>query len=91
MLTRRQAQILWMLAHGTSRKEVAHDLGITINAICAHMDEVFRRLGVNSLIEAMYVVGWVTLPDTLEQATGALVGFDPVATDGRLYSLPARM
>ncbi len=48
-LTRRQCQILELVAEGNTTKEIARRLRISIKTIEAHRGEIMRRLGVQNI------------------------------------------
>jgi DNA-binding CsgD family transcriptional regulator len=51
-VTRRQADVLQLLASGTSEREIAARLGISVRTVQKHVEHCYRRLGVNSRSEA---------------------------------------
>lgn len=53
MLTRRQIEIVRLLAAGETTEAIAAELGITIDTVRNHVRNVLRRLGVDSRIEAV--------------------------------------
>ena len=54
-LTGRERQVLLLLAHGARNKEMAHDLGVSVNTIKFHIDNVFKKLGTRTRTEAVRV------------------------------------
>lgn len=44
-------------------KEIAHELGISENTVRNQLNFVYRRLKVSSLVSALYVLGWIVIPD----------------------------
>lgn len=52
-LTDRQLEVLAALRDGLSQKEAAHLLGVTPKTIETHRDQVIRRLGLSSTLEAI--------------------------------------
>jgi predicted ATPase/DNA-binding NarL/FixJ family response regulator/DNA-binding XRE family transcriptional regulator len=52
LLTRRQAQVLRVVAAGASNKEVAAALGISISTVDRHLGRIYRHLGVRGRVEA---------------------------------------
>lgn len=52
-LTRREGEMLEMLAQGLSRKEIAHRMGLSLNTVCTHLKRLYVRLGVNSRMGAL--------------------------------------
>lgn len=57
-LTRRQIEVLRALEDG-SQKEAGAQLGITVPTVKNHLTAVYRKLGVNSLVEAYRQLGWL--------------------------------
>lgn len=63
-LTRRETQVMEMLARGMTNREIAHDLDISIKTIDTHRGHVLKKLGVRNNAElARFAVkhGYVTL------------------------------
>jgi len=56
-VTRRQAEILALIATGLSDKEVAQRLGLTHGTIRTHLKRLFRRYKLHSRMEA--VEAWI--------------------------------
>jgi PAS domain S-box-containing protein len=52
-LTPRQAEVLQLLQHGRSTKQIAQDLHLSKETVRNHVRGVLRALGVNSRIEAV--------------------------------------
>lgn len=52
-LTRRQAEILDLLAEGHGNKEIRHRLGIAERTVRAHLTELFQLLGAHSRTQAL--------------------------------------
>ncbi len=56
-LSARQIEILELLGEpGANRKSVAHRLGISPKTVNAHLEVVYRRLGVDSELQAWLLV-----------------------------------
>lgn len=53
VLTRRQLEIVRLIAAGRTTESIAADLGITIDTVRNHVRNVLRRLGVHSRIGAV--------------------------------------
>jgi two-component system, NarL family, nitrate/nitrite response regulator NarL len=49
LLTERQVEILTMLAHGKSSKEIAFDLGLSSKTVDVHRARIMERLGVSDV------------------------------------------
>jgi len=54
-LSRRESQILQMVAYGASTKEVAHDLGISPHTVKTHLERIFEKLGANDRAQAVAI------------------------------------
>jgi two-component system nitrate/nitrite response regulator NarL len=52
-LTRREMEVLADLASGRTNKQIARDLGISLNTIKFHVRNLFQKLGVNSRSQAI--------------------------------------
>jgi DNA-binding NarL/FixJ family response regulator len=52
-LTARQLEVLAGIASGRAHKQVAAEMGISYQTLCAHRKEVYRRLGIHSQTEAV--------------------------------------
>src|SRR5271157_2269447 len=50
MLSRRQRQVLGLLAVGSSNREIAKDLGLTERTVKAHVAELLRKIGAPNRI-----------------------------------------
>ncbi|RME82585.1 MAG: hypothetical protein D6775_10485, partial [Caldilineae bacterium] len=64
-LTRRESQILGLLAEGLSNDEIANRLTISPNTVKVHVRNIFEKMGVQSRTEAtMEAVrrGWIQVP-----------------------------
>ena len=53
VITRRQAEVLTLLAEGHANKEIRHRLGIAERTVRAHLTELFALLGANSRMQAV--------------------------------------
>lgn len=51
-LTRRELDILKMIARGITNKEIAHKVGLSNHTVNTHLVHIFRKLGVYSRTEA---------------------------------------
>ncbi|MFD5335223.1 helix-turn-helix domain-containing protein [Streptomyces hawaiiensis] len=51
-LTRRELEVLSLLATGDSNRRLAHRLGIAERTVKAHLTSLMRKLGVESRVEA---------------------------------------
>ncbi|PWT75019.1 MAG: LuxR family transcriptional regulator [Chloroflexi bacterium] len=52
-LTPREQAVLWQVAEGADRKEVAERLHVSVNTVRTHMQSLMRKLGVHSALEAV--------------------------------------
>jgi DNA-binding CsgD family transcriptional regulator len=52
-LTRRQSEVLALLANGASVERIARDLYISVGTVRKHLEHVYARLGVHSRAEAI--------------------------------------
>jgi two-component system nitrate/nitrite response regulator NarP len=52
-LTRRELEVLSDLASGRTNKQIARDLGVSLNTVKFHVRNVFQKLGVNSRSQAI--------------------------------------
>jgi DNA-binding NarL/FixJ family response regulator len=54
-LSRREAQIVQMVAYGATVKEVAHQLGISPHTVKTHLERVYEKLGANDKAQAVAI------------------------------------
>jgi DNA-binding NarL/FixJ family response regulator len=62
-LSKRQKQLILMLDQGLSNREIAEHLDISEHTVKVHFWRLFRRLGVNSRIQAVHFArtnGWLS-------------------------------
>jgi DNA-binding NarL/FixJ family response regulator len=52
-LTKREAQILELLAQGLANKEIADRLGVSVETVHVHLRRVYDKLHVRSRTEAL--------------------------------------
>ena len=52
-LTRREMEVLSDLASGRTNKQIARDLGVSLNTVKFHVRNLFQKLGVNSRSQAI--------------------------------------
>jgi two-component system nitrate/nitrite response regulator NarP len=52
-LTRRELEVLSDLASGRTNKQIARDLGVSLNTVKFHVRNLFQKLGVNSRGQAI--------------------------------------
>ncbi|MCS6910607.1 MAG: response regulator transcription factor [Anaerolineales bacterium] len=51
-LSRRERQVLYLLAEGKTNKEIAHELSICQKTVEFHLGKVFAKIGVGTRTEA---------------------------------------
>jgi DNA-binding CsgD family transcriptional regulator len=56
-LTRRETQVLAQIATGLTRQATARRLRISIRTVDKHLESIYRKLGVNSHIQAVLIAG----------------------------------
>jgi DNA-binding NarL/FixJ family response regulator len=54
-LSAREVQILQHIASGSSTKEVARDLGISVHTVKTHLERIFDKLGANDRAQAVAI------------------------------------
>ncbi len=54
-LSKRERQILQMVANGSTTKEVARDLGISPHTVKTHLERIFEKLGANDRAQAVAI------------------------------------
>ncbi len=60
-LTRRECEILELLATGQSNKEVARSLGISPNTVKTHVARLYEKLEVQRRVQAVEKARWLAL------------------------------
>jgi DNA-binding CsgD family transcriptional regulator len=73
-LSNREIEILELLAHGTSNKEIATRLVISTNTVKVHLRNIYTKLGVSSRTEAVMTALRENLIDVEGIATSDLDG-----------------
>jgi DNA-binding NarL/FixJ family response regulator len=66
-LTRREIEVLQLLADGCSTKQLAETLGLSLNTVRNHVQSAINRLGAHSKLEAVSIAirqGLISAPDT---------------------------
>jgi DNA-binding NarL/FixJ family response regulator len=61
-LTSREQQIVTMVAHGYTNKEIASSLGITVKTVESHKTRIMQKLGITSragLVRFVILQGWL--------------------------------
>lgn len=65
-LSEREHEVLGLAAQGASNKVIAHQLGLSVRTVHAHMRKIFAKLGVASRTEAVMLgvrQGWLQAGD----------------------------
>lgn len=60
-LTRRECEILDLLARGQSNKEMARALNISPNTVKTHVARLYEKLGVQRRVQAVEKARWLAL------------------------------
>jgi DNA-binding CsgD family transcriptional regulator/N-acetylneuraminic acid mutarotase len=72
-LSKRERQVLEMVATGASNQQIASDLVISVNTVKVHLRNVFEKLDVQSRTEATLRAiqeGWIVVDDTASLEDG---------------------
>jgi LuxR family maltose regulon positive regulatory protein len=59
-ITRREAEILHLMAQGHPNKEISRLLHISVATVQKHTKNIYRKLGVHNKIEAIQKTKWLT-------------------------------
>jgi DNA-binding NarL/FixJ family response regulator len=62
-LTAREREVLCLVSQGLSNQQVAHELGLSVRTIEAHLTHIYNKLGVGSRTEAALLAqreGWIS-------------------------------
>jgi DNA-binding NarL/FixJ family response regulator len=62
-LTAREMEVLCLVSQGLSNHQVAHELGLSVRTIEAHLTHIYNKLGVGSRTEAALLAqreGWIS-------------------------------
>ena len=65
-LSKREKEILRLVATGVTNREIAYRLSISVNTVKVHLRNVFAKLGAESRTEATMIAvreGWVLVPE----------------------------
>jgi two-component system NarL family response regulator len=54
-LSRRENEVLEIIARGKTNRDVATELGVTVHAVKFHLASIYRKLGVSNRTEAVVV------------------------------------
>ena len=52
-LTPRETEVMEEVARGRTNGEIAKDLGMSLQTVKAHMNMIFRKIGVRNRVEAV--------------------------------------
>lgn len=52
-LTKREREVLALLAKGQRNSEIAEILGVTENTVETHLKNIFRKLGISNRVQAV--------------------------------------
>ena len=67
LLSRREREVLYLVAQGLSNKEIAQRLDLSIRTIHSHLASIFTKLKVSSRTQAVLVAmhqGLLSMQDT---------------------------
>jgi DNA-binding NarL/FixJ family response regulator len=70
-LTRRQGQLLSLVAAGLTNRLIARQLGVSEHTVCKHVENIFERLQVNSRTAARCSAGRLSSAITSPMSPGA--------------------
>ena len=76
--TRREIQVLRLIAHGFSNKEIALKLDIAECTVKNHLLNMFQRLGFCNRVHAVVIAlkqGWIALSEIEEATLGRVTEF----------------
>ena len=73
VLTPRQRQVRDGLLRGLSRKQLARELGISVDTVSAHIKALYRAYGVSGQLELLLLLG---TPKSRKPRSGYLPGRD---------------
>ncbi len=79
-LSKREREVIAAIAYCGDQKRAAIRLGIADQTVKNHLTTAYRRLGVHGIIDALYALGWLRVPNDLR-----VLGSDlptEVLTDG---------
>ncbi len=62
-LTDREVDVVRLLASGPTTREIAEQLGISVNTVRNHVQSVLQRLGVHTRLQAVATARWIGLVD----------------------------
>jgi DNA-binding NarL/FixJ family response regulator len=59
-ITRREAQVLLLLANGYLTRDVALQLKISVSTVNTHLKNIYKKTGAQNKIEALNKTRWLT-------------------------------
>lgn len=62
-MSRREFEIMRMVATGKSNQDIADVLEISERTVRTHVTNVMKKLSATSRTHALFVLGWVRVPD----------------------------
>jgi DNA-binding CsgD family transcriptional regulator len=74
LLTPRQTRILQLVAAGSSDRDVARTLGLSVRTVHTHLQHIYRALGVRSRTEALAHVRALSVDGAASPLTGMISG-----------------
>jgi ATP/maltotriose-dependent transcriptional regulator MalT len=60
-ITKREREVLMLMAQGNINKEIAHLLHISTDTVKQHIKNIYRKLGAGNKIEALNKTGMLTM------------------------------
>lgn len=60
-ITRREREVLMLMAQGNINKEIAHLLHISTDTVKQHIKNIYRKLGAGNKIEALNKTGMLAV------------------------------
>jgi DNA-binding NarL/FixJ family response regulator len=60
-ITKREREVLMLMAQGNINKEIAHLLHISTDTVKQHIKNIYRKLGAGNKIEALNKTGMLAL------------------------------
>lgn len=55
LLTKRETDVIMLVAQGKHNKEIALDLGISENTVESHLQHIYAKIAANSRTEAVLI------------------------------------
>lgn len=62
LLTPREWLVIEAIARGLQDKEIAQVLGISIQTVKNHNSSIYHKLGAETRIDVLRIVGWLRVP-----------------------------